>query len=136
MFRSLLFLTPLVFLICAACGPALMREVDVRNMNNRIQNQVYRAKADIQPVFSQAEDEEDAIYPRGALLKLRVESDGDWLRVRALPAEEDVENNPGKIIIYIFRDFLEENDESDDIVDAYPAERLEADIAEILEPVS
>jgi type II secretion system-associated lipoprotein len=125
-------------LLTAACAPALLRETDVQDLNEIYRDRVFVTKADIQPTFSSQENDEEpeVIFQKGTRVKIQVESADDWIRVRATPVEEKREHNPGKVIIYIFRDFLREDGEPEEIQDRYPAERLEQKIVEILDEVA
>lgn len=124
-----------VALSLGACFSALMREEDVESLNEEFEGRVYTATQDITTEFNTTDDgEEEVVYPRGTRLHVRVESQGDWLRVRAWPADESLEYNPGRVIIYEFRDIMEEDGRSEEIIDRYPPERLRARILEILQP--
>lgn len=128
-----------VLTLCAllACVSPLLRQADVRDLNDNYRERVFVTSQDIQATFSTTagDAEPDVIFPRGTKVKIWVESDEDWIRVRATPVEEKREHNPGKVIIYIFRDFLKEDGESEEVQDRYPVSRLEARIAEILTEV-
>jgi type II secretion system-associated lipoprotein len=121
----------------ASCGSALLREADVVDLNDRYRDRVFVTSQDIQPTFSTtaSDAEPEVIFPAGTRVKIWVESDEDWIRVRATPVEEKREHNPGKVVIYIFRDFLKEDGETEEVQDRYPPPRLEAEIAEILTEV-
>lgn len=133
----LALLAALLALSTAACGSALLREADVVDLNDRYRDRVFVTNRDLEPTFSTtvSDAEPEVIYPAGTRVKIWVESDEDWIRVRATPLEEKREHNPGKVVIYIFRDFLKEDGESEEVQDRYPLSRLEAEIAEILTEV-
>lgn len=122
--------------LALACTDPLLRQPDVQRMNNQFGDQVFVATKNIEAGFSTPENPEkpEVLFPRGARVRLIVESDGDWLRVRAVPAEEAREHNPGQVVIYVFRDFLEDDDEPEDVVDRYPAERLQTEIDALFRP--
>ncbi|MCR9144549.1 MAG: type II secretion system-associated lipoprotein [bacterium] len=137
LFQQTLMLLALIGLTAASCTTALLREDDVSSLNDRYRDLEFVTATDIQPTFSTtaSDAEPEVIYPAGTRVKIWVESDQDWIRVRATPVAEKREHNPGKIIIYIFRDFLKEDGESEEVQERYPVSRLEAEIAEILTEV-
>jgi type II secretion system-associated lipoprotein len=120
-----------------ACGSALLREADVEDLNDRYRDRVFVTTRNLEPTFSTtaSDAEPEVIFPAGTRVRIWVESDEDWIRVRATPVEEKREHNPGKVVIYIFRDFLKEDGETEEVQERYPLPRLEAEIAEILTEV-
>ncbi len=133
---SLCGILAVAVLLAPACAPALLRQPDVQNLNNQYGNQIFVATKDIEAGFSTPENPEkpEILFARGARVRLRVESQGDWLRVRAIPADQDREHNPGQVVIYVFRDFLEEDEEPDEVVDRYPPDRLQQEIDALFRP--
>lgn len=136
---AVIALIPVLLLFFAAigCVSPLLREADVTSLNDTYRDRVFVTNSDIQATFSTtaSDAEPEVIFSRGTRVKIWVESDEDWIRVRATPIEEKREHNPGKVIIYIFRDFLEEDGETEAVQERYPAARLETEIAEILTEV-
>lgn len=135
--RLLRLSTALACLLALSCAGSLLREQQVQDLNDDYRDRVFVAAQDIKPVFSTigSDEEPEVIYPRGTKLKIWVESDEGWIRVRGTPVEEKREHNPGKVIMYIFREFLAEDGETEEVQDEYPVERLRGEIGELLQEV-
>lgn len=103
----ILILIPLLF---TGCRSAIISKDDLNSLNEELSQQKFRARQEIKPGFASSTGSDEASFPSGTLLKLRVESAGSWVRVRARRASENEEQRPGTIIIYLFReDFPEKS---------------------------
>ena len=126
----------LLFLAVFMCSSPLLRESDVTTFNESHAQKTYVATQDIFSNFSDPEEtEREPIFPAGTRLKIWVESDDNWIKVRAHQADISRENAPGHTILYIIRDILEEDGAPPEIVDRYPADELEKKLSEILKEV-
>lgn len=127
-----MFLSILVFTF-VSCGSALMNKENVIAINKELSSRTFSPKKDIFATYSDPESQSrDVLFRRGQKLKIWVESQDDWIKVRAIKKGQSIENSTGTAIIYIIRDILEDEQVEDDIVDDYPIERLKQDILKLL----
>ena len=123
----------LVVPLLGACYSDLLREQDVRSLNQRLEGRVFVVAEDIRPTFADVENTDDEVlFHQGDRIRLFVQSEDDWIKVRGYPADAERENEPGGILIYVLRDVLIEEGASEDTLERYPVDRLEARILELV----
>jgi type II secretion system-associated lipoprotein len=83
----------------------------VEALNKKLQAEVLVARTDILPDFAGSEN--DIIFKNGTRLKCWIEASEEWLRIKAISAEQKREQARGQTIVYIFRDDLEKEEKRD-----------------------
>ncbi len=117
-----------------ACYADLLRKSDAEEMNAGFRERTYTARQDIYAPFNNRDEaSREVLIKRGERVRLYVETSREWIRVRAIPADEQREHNPGRVVVYVLRDFVEQQAEAA-AEEGYPREKLEAEILRILAP--
>ncbi|MCB1304812.1 MAG: type II secretion system-associated lipoprotein [Leptospiraceae bacterium] len=91
----------------AQCSAPVIRAKDAEEWNTELKTRVFRTRKDIFPGFANQADQKEPLFKAGTLVKLRIESTPDWVKIRARRADSDQENTPGNVILYVFREDLE-----------------------------
>ena len=91
-------------LALASCKSPILKPEEAVAWNQELENQTYRAQIDIFPEFANQADKNHPLFKRGELLRIRIESSPDWVKIRARAAGAERENTPGQVILYLFRD--------------------------------
>ncbi len=129
-----MFCTGVTLLAGPACYADLLRKSDAEAMNAEFRDRTYVARQDIYAPFNNRdESSREVLIKRGERVRLFVETSREWIRVRAVPVAEQREHNPGRVVVYVLRDFVEQEAE-DGLVEEYPREKLDAEILRILAP--
>lgn len=116
------------------CYADLLRKSDAEAMNTEFRERTYIARQDIYAPFNNRDEaSREVLIKRGERVRLYVEASREWIRVRAVPVTEQREHNPGRVVVYVLRDFVEQEAENGQI-EEYPREKLDADILRILAP--
>ena len=131
----------IVFLVLLAgccglwsCVSTLLTADEVKAMNKDYATRVMTARQNIFASFSDPEaPNREILFRKGEKLRIWVEAEGDWLKVRAIRHGKPIENNPGRAIIYILREVLEDTGAPEAEINHYPREKLEAQIRQILQ---
>lgn len=117
-----------------ACYADLLRKTDAEAMNTEFRERTYVARQDIYAPFNNRDEStREVLVKRGEKVRLFVETSREWIRVRAIPVSEQREHNPGRVVVYVLRDFVEQEAEEGQI-ESYPREKLDAEILRILAP--
>ena len=132
--RSLFLLFPLLLLLC--CTSALLQKEQVKELNQSYSGKTFRVKTNLFATFSDPKaSSRRLLFRKGEKVRIWIESDGDWIKVRAIRAKKSLENNPGVTILYILREILEDEGAEESVIEAYPPERLRRDIEALLQPL-
>ncbi len=132
---------PMAVLLLAAmaCSGDLLRREDYNAIVNDYGDREYTLRENIFAPFSEeSHGQREVIFKRGERVRIAIESKPDWVRVRAIPAGENQEQNPGRVILYLVRDLLppEGDAEDGDIPDHISREQMQAELDRLLSPVS
>ena len=96
-------LVALIFplLLSWSCVSLMLPRPYLIRINEVLLSYNFEARKDIPEVYPER-DSKDVLYKKGDKLKIWLESGGDWVRVKAYPADKPREQARGNTIIYIF----------------------------------
>ena len=127
-----LFQGLLVLLLTSACSGALLRQEDLRQFNTEYSDKVLRVQENLFATYSDPDSNaREVLFKQGAEIRIWAESEGDWIKVRAIPAKESLEYNPGTTILFILRDIMEQEGEPEDEIEEYPLDKLKQKVARL-----
>ncbi len=101
--KKYIFFCYLSFLI--SCATSLLNKDYVKSFNKRVEGKAYIAIKDIKSEYADAEDEGAIVYTKGTELRIVLEQNDDWIKVRAYPFAEPKEQAGGKLIYYYIHRF-------------------------------
>ena len=131
-----LYLIFFVLLLLEGCTSALLQKEQVKKLNQAYSNRVFRVRKDLYATFSDPKSgSRPRLFRKGEKVRIWIESQGDWIKVRAIRQDKSLEHDPGKTILYILREILEDNGEKEEIIESYPPKRLKREIEELLKPL-
>ncbi|MBX7057408.1 MAG: hypothetical protein K1X75_05035 [Leptospirales bacterium] len=113
----------------------MMREPDYQVVVAESGARIYRVRENIYSPFSrESEGQREVLFKRGDRVRIVLENNDDWLRVRALPAQESLEQNPGKVILYLVRSLLVPEGSDEEPPEYISVERFHAELDKLLAP--
>ena len=102
-----------IYLICifgAYCSSTMLKEEEITNFNINHENDYFEVISDIYLTFKKNEKEikksSKPVFKSGEKVRIVLEQDVGWIKVRAFPVKKATEQSEGKIILYIIQDFL------------------------------
>ena len=106
----------LVLLAFSACVSPILKEQELRRLNQELEPGVYTVTADLTADFSQ-ESSKEAIFKKGEKLRLYVEGGTDWIRLKGYRASERREQAVARTLIYLLREDMKTQDGPKEIRD-------------------
>ncbi len=98
---SLLSLLPYLF---ASCSSTFIGLGEQRKLSHEFANKLFVVKSDIYPKFAQKNIYREPILKKGERIRIFIEQDEDWLKVRAFKEGEAREQAHAKVILYLIKD--------------------------------
>ena len=125
------FLLCLVFILALSeCSSFLLKEEAVLSFNEKFSKKSFIVQKDIYPDFAQRDKRNNLLFKKGTELKIELEQNPDWIKLRGFSLKENEEQRNGKIIIFIARDFLSEEEQ-----EAYSINKVEDKLNKLLKEV-
>ena len=132
-YRSIIFRLFLLFLLVTlthtSCHAPMMKEERLHELNHNFSNTNWRVKEAIFPPYT-SNNSSEPLFNKGEKIRIWLELNDQWIKVKAYKPDDPREQARGKIIIFIIFDEFKEH--FNEMKDEKGDEALQQEIEQIL----